>query len=1099
MGGPKLDGEARLRGTATLTLDSAPSGPPFLRTESLVDGEGEVTAPVGSRSEDAAFRARDLVAGRYRIVRFIARGGMGDVFEARDEMLDAAVALKVLRPERAHHSAPIFQETQLARRVTHPNVCRLFDVGFHERDGGDRVPFLSMELLAGETLRAHLQAHGALPESDALNLARQIAAGLGRAHACGVVHRDLKGDNVLLVTEADGSMRAVITDFGIAVLMHVPKGAAVDVRPRGTPAYMAPEQRTGGPITAQTDVYAFGVLLFEMVTGVLPFANDAALTPVMQDRTLYVPSARARLPDLARTWDRVIARCLEQDPHARYASPEAAFADLTSTSRVTSRARFWRAVLAIGTLGLFALAFAAKRRADDAYKQAMAARSSPGLSAMSSDVVAPVRDLVAVFTPQSTIANEQAQWLGIGLAEVLAVHVASTGTLRALTSETVGPFVPLGHDDASSDARDKPALAKRVGANLGARYVVLGTYTAGAVGAEGIQPLRVTLDLRDGRTGDLLGAVDESLHDGEWFDLVARLSRGIRVFAGAESPDAGLTLQPRFPKGPRAARLYVEGLARARRFEFMDAKELLSQSAVLEPGVAEVHVALAQVYATLGDDPRAAREAKRAWEASAGSPSAIRAAAEATYREASKEWPAALLLRKASYQKSPADVEAGLALARTQRGEGDARAAIVTLDAVRLVGAAASDPRVDLEEGWAANVLGDHRRKEAAARRAVEKARARGAVHLEAEARDQLGWALVHQGRFDDAMSEFLMAQQLFQRVGYRGGVGKSLHSQGNLLLLRGAIEEGVAREEKALEAIRASGNHLWEAWSTNCYGNGLADLGFLKRAALAYERSCELAEDVGAPMDQAIALVSLGEVRIREGEREDAHRYFQRALVSSEHLHSAYVTGVASRALAMSLADLGDGDGAERALVASEAALREEGLAGELPLTLYEFGSFLVRQKQWPESRRKLEDAATLFTALGSPGLAATYAKLAEGAMMGSETRAAEDYVRQALAVLARDARGVAKAPALARTHAIRARLWLAQGHTKEAKEEASQAISAAQRMPEDRRLLLETRIATARARGGNVDAALDADEASARAMGSALLLVAARAERAR
>src|SRR6266568_4098545 len=226
------------------------------------------TTPAGPRGRAAplTYKAGDRVAERYRIVRALGEGGMGEVYEAEDLLLKERLALKTLRGPVADDEATVARfkrEIQLARKVTHPNVCRLFDVGIDRRAGGE-VAFLTMELLDGETLAARLKRAGPMSTAEALPIVEQVAAALAAAHEAGIIHRDLKCANVILV----GS-RAVVTDFGLArVVAEGADQVTGDGGIVGSPAYMAPEQVEGGRrLTAAVDIYAFGVVLFEMVTG----------------------------------------------------------------------------------------------------------------------------------------------------------------------------------------------------------------------------------------------------------------------------------------------------------------------------------------------------------------------------------------------------------------------------------------------------------------------------------------------------------------------------------------------------------------------------------------------------------------------------------------------------------------------------------------------------------------------------------------------------------------------------------------------------------------------------------------------------------------
>jgi eukaryotic-like serine/threonine-protein kinase len=279
------------------------------------------------RGEPGALPDGELVAGRYRVVKLLARGGMGEVYQAEDQELREMVALKIMRPEIANdrRTAKRFRrEVQLARKVTHSNVCRCFDVGTHTAAGKPPITFMTMELLLGETLTSRV-ARRPFATDEALPLVRQLTAALDASHRVGIVHRDFKSDNVVLVPAGAGQPpRAVVTDFGVArALVGPPRrsssltAAGVKV---GTPAYMAPEQVEGGPPTTATDLYALGVVMYEMVTGALPFVGETRFETAMKRVHEPAPSPRVHREDLDPTWERVILRCLERAPRARFAS-----------------------------------------------------------------------------------------------------------------------------------------------------------------------------------------------------------------------------------------------------------------------------------------------------------------------------------------------------------------------------------------------------------------------------------------------------------------------------------------------------------------------------------------------------------------------------------------------------------------------------------------------------------------------------------------------------------------------------------------------------------------------------------------------------------
>src|SRR5262245_51871080 len=196
-----------------------------------------------------------IFAGRYRIVGLLGRGGMGEVFRAGDLRLGQPVALKLLPADFQTDPVRLAQfhnEVRVARQVSHPNVCRVHDIG--EADG---LPYLSMEYVDGEDLATSLRRIGHFPEAKALEITRQLCTGIYAAHQRGVIHRDLKPANVML----DGAGNVRIMDFGLAAI-----GAVEDVRV-GTPAYMAPEQLTGREVTARSDLFSLGLVLYELFTG----------------------------------------------------------------------------------------------------------------------------------------------------------------------------------------------------------------------------------------------------------------------------------------------------------------------------------------------------------------------------------------------------------------------------------------------------------------------------------------------------------------------------------------------------------------------------------------------------------------------------------------------------------------------------------------------------------------------------------------------------------------------------------------------------------------------------------------------------------------
>lgn len=275
--------------------------------------------------------AGDLIGGRYRIQDLIGRGGMGEVYRAHDELMDERIALKTLRPEFCENPELLrrFQrEVRLARKVSHPNVCRVFEVGV-DRVRGLTLHFFTMELLEGPTLAGRIREHGPFTASEALPLITQMAEGLAAAHQAGIIHRDFKSSNIIL---CEG--KAVITDFGLARFAPGKGGQfpgatlTLNAQIAGTVAFMSPEQLSGAEITPASDIYSFGVVLFEMATGKLPFDDSHIIHSAMQRASEATLNVRAMAPEIDSRWAAVIARCLQRDPAMRFGSANDIPADL---------------------------------------------------------------------------------------------------------------------------------------------------------------------------------------------------------------------------------------------------------------------------------------------------------------------------------------------------------------------------------------------------------------------------------------------------------------------------------------------------------------------------------------------------------------------------------------------------------------------------------------------------------------------------------------------------------------------------------------------------------------------------------------------------
>jgi serine/threonine-protein kinase len=282
-----------------------PSGSPGTATISL--------APTLAKVADG----KQVFAGRYEILGTVGKGGMGVVYRAQDQQLDEVVALKVLRNDALSADATLLQrfkqEIKLARKITHKNVLRTFD--FAEADG---VPFISMEYLEGVTLKDLIMSKGALPLGVGFRIAKQLCQGLEAAHREGVIHRDIKPQNILILPET-GDLK--VMDFGIARVSEMKLGEGgltTDGTVMGTPDYIPPEQAQGRPADFRSDIYSLGVVFFEIFTGKLPFPGESVMAIVVKQIQAPPPEPRSLNPRIPEDLQALILKCMEKEPARRY-------------------------------------------------------------------------------------------------------------------------------------------------------------------------------------------------------------------------------------------------------------------------------------------------------------------------------------------------------------------------------------------------------------------------------------------------------------------------------------------------------------------------------------------------------------------------------------------------------------------------------------------------------------------------------------------------------------------------------------------------------------------------------------------------------------
>ena len=487
---------------------SVRSGPsPAPQSPSAAAGSG-----VGPQAAFGTMAEGFVFAGRFRIERMLGAGGMGAVYKARDEALGIPVALKVIRPEFAADEATarsseerFKQELLLARRVTHRNVIRIHDLG---ESGG--VKFITMHFVDGKDLASILR-QGKVPFERALSFAKQIAAGLQAAHEVGIVHRDLKPQN-LLVDETD---TVYVTDFGLAKSLEATMAGLTRAGDLiGTPRYISPEQITGKPADNRSDLYALGLIMYEMVTGASPFSGETLMEVMFQRVQKPVADPRELAPDLPENFRRVVLRCLERNPDDRYATAAEVLSDLetgraapplaesaTRTISVTLPlslpAAKKRPLIIAGVLLLLLVASVPFiRRAfvtDGASETASAPRPTLRLAVLPFNVIGNGDDLAP---------------LAVGVTEAITARLFGTPGVTVASATAV-----------QQAATDRPL--SEIAHELGAGIVVTGTLQ-GTPAA-----MRITVNIDDTAAGKRVWAREYSGIAGDLLTLEDQISNGL--------------------------------------------------------------------------------------------------------------------------------------------------------------------------------------------------------------------------------------------------------------------------------------------------------------------------------------------------------------------------------------------------------------------------------------------------------------------------------------------------------------------------------------------------------------------------------------------
>ncbi len=935
--------------------------------------------------------------GHYRIQGQIGAGGMGVVYSAYDTLLERRVAIKVVGDRLlADQSARdlLLHEARAASALNHPNICTIHQVG-----DSDGEAYIVMEHVEGQLLSTLVGSAGLSPDL-VVRYGMQIADALAHAHKHGVIHRDLKSTNVLVTPEG----RVKVLDFGLAtrvppaelreaVSAKVPLTANSSMIV-GTLPYLAPELLRAQPADARTDIWALGVLLYEMASGKHPFPGHTAFelcSAILRDPPTPLP---AGVPSGLRA---VILRCLAKSPGERYQQAAEvhgaleAFRDSQPATPPRPDVDIFRfapwlllsALLLILTLTL-GLVLNWKGSRDWVVRGSKATAPLPPPRPQ-------VRKSVAVLSFKNASNHDETAWLSGALSSMLATELSAGEKLRIVPAENVARMERdlslRGTNTLGSDTLE------RVHNYLGSDLMLVGTYTA--LGKASGSQIRLDVRLQDSATGETIAAVAESGSEVNLFDLVSRVGSDLRrrLDIGEVAPIDAAEVRASYPANPETARLYAKGLSELRVFDSRAAFAPLESAVSADPKFPLAHYALALAWSYMGYDEKAKDEAKLAFELSGKLSRQDRLLVEGRYRELTQDWTLAAEVYRTLVGFFPDNIEYGLRLANAQSRSGKTKDALDTVAALRMLPPPQNqDPRIDLQQAYAMRLSGDPQGMLAASVAAANQAAVQGSRFVEASARLSEGTAQFGLGEKQKALIAWEKSRVIWASAGYPGEVAKIMLNTGIVLYQMGNAAEAKKRFEEALSIWKTSGNKAGQMNALGNLANLLSDEGDLTGAKRMRVDSLAIARELKAGDDVAQTLAELGDDEIALGDVAEAiardHEAVESARQSGDRGTLAEVLAHSSRVFYFQ----GDLPSARQSTQEALETARLVHDKSHEALALMNSGEILIAEGDLPQARKNLEQALKIRTGIEETSNAAgTRLQLAvlsieEGNLAGAE-----------------------------------------------------------------------------------------------------------------
>jgi eukaryotic-like serine/threonine-protein kinase len=819
---------------------------------------------------------------RYHVIRLLGAGGMGSVYQAWDQELEVAVAIKVIRPETmadpvvAREIEKRFKrELLLARQVTHRNVVRIHDIG--EIDG---IKYITMPYVHGSDLATILTRQGRMPVARALGIARQVVSGLAAAHEANVVHRDLKPANIMI----DAEDHALIMDFGIARSTAGETGFTMTAAGAvvGTVAYMAPEQAKGGAVDQRADVYAFGLILRDMLLGSRHAGATTEFAELMARMQEAPPPMRTLDAAIPEPLDALVTRCLQPDPAARYQTSAALLADLERVAAgdavepvpavkgstapghglAAPRPAFRALAAAAVLLVLGAGAYAGWRF----YRAASGASSAGGTPGPSVSL--------AVLPFRNASGDPSLDSLGTSLSEVLATDLGESAQIRAVPSVRLREV--LRDLRVESNANLSPADLARIADFASAKTILWGQYvkfgeeiridaTLQSLDQQKTTPLKATAANQAGllaAVGQLAGSVQQALAAGST-DVLNELK------ASAWRPST---------QSFEALRLYNDGLNLSRDGNHQEAAKRFEGAVAEDQNFALAYSALAETYANLGYDAKAEQQSRRAIDLSQPLQPQERYLIAAAHYRLTNDNAKGIETYERLLKVSPNNARVQFDVAELYERTGDlAKAQEHFSKAVAL------DPKyVDglTAVGRIAIKRGDSKASLQPLNNALSLSIQLGNNAARANVLHAIGVAYTMMGQPVEALKQYQESLAIKRQLGDRRGMASSLNQIAGIQADSSSPQEAVKSYNEALGLYREVGDKSDTSVTLINLGVLLNEgLGRPDEALPHFREALSLLREGGDRGGEALALNNIGVAYLAKGEFSEAQTYFERAL----------------------------------------------------------------------------------------------------------------------------------------------------------------------------------------------------------------------------